>query len=145
VITLPYVLSTATCPQKFCEYAPAVPGAPLRPVRSVTLRGGANAPSAKSGFGEMTNMDSGQPIWTPSGVSTKVTDEEVKLLLANETFLLCQSKGFYKIVDGDPSDSHAKIKEIAKDMTARDNSAPLNKETAKTQIKVSTKLTPVDE
>lgn len=138
---MPYVLSTATCPQKFCEYSQAVPGSPHAVVRSVTIRGGANAPSSKSGFGEMSNLESGQPIWTPSGISTKITEEEKKLLLSNDTFLTGVKAGFYQILEDNPGDSHAKVKKIVDEsMTARDNSAPMTKETAKTQIKVSTKL-----
>lgn len=138
---MPYVLSTATCAQRFNEYASAPAGAQRHhALRSVVINGGANAPSAKSGFGEMSQLESGQPLWTPQGTVTKVTDEDVKLLLANETFVACQDRGFYKILADNPGDSHEKIKKIAEDMTKRDMSAPLNKETAKTQIKVSTKL-----
>lgn len=136
-----YVLSTATCGQKFVQYQPAVsPGGLNVPLRHVIIHGGANSASTTSGFGELTNTEDGIPLWTPAGVVTKVSDEDAALLEGNEAFCRARDLGFFQIMDTNPGDSHNKIKKLAAEMTPRDVSAPLTSETLKGAVKVTTKL-----
>lgn len=136
-----FVLSTATCGQRFTEYRLGENGGVHAVLREVLIRGGANSPSDKSGFGEMSHTDGGAPLWTPHGVVTKVSDEDAAFLAKHEGFQAAVKKGFYVVMDTDPGDSHKKIAAVVQsDMSKRDGSAPLNKEVLKTQVKVSTKL-----
>lgn len=136
-----FILSTATCDQKFVEYRKGANGSPNVPLRSVLIKGGANLPSMKSGFGELTNTDSGQPLWTPRGTVTKVSDEDLELLLAHEGFRTAVKAGFYQVTDHELGDSHQKVaRAVADDMKDADRSAPLNPKTLQGAVKVTTSL-----
>lgn len=136
-----YVLSTATCGQRYVDYRLGANGGVHSAVREVLIRGGANSPSEKSGFGDMTHTEAGAPLWTPQGVVTTITDEDAEFLSTHEGFQAAVAAGFYVVMDKDPGDSHKKIKTVVEsDMSKRDGSAPLNKEVLKSQVKVSTKL-----
>lgn len=137
-----YILSTATCSQRFHDYLASVqPGGVNTSERSVLVKGGANSTSLTSGFGELTSTEEGTPLWTPNGVVTTVSDEDAAWLELHEGFQAAVERGFYKILAKDPGQDHAKIKKIVEaDMTPRDPAAPMTSETAKTQVKVTTKL-----
>lgn len=136
-----YVLSTATCSQRFVEYAKGAGSGGLNvSVREITIRGGANSPSLTSGFGDLSQTGEGQPLWTPQGVVTKVTDDEAEFLRSHEGFIAAEKRGFYSILDSDPGDSHKKIADLTDDMTKRDKSAPLTPATAKLAVKVTSEL-----
>ena len=62
-------------------------------------------------------------ITTPEGVITSVTDEQVKMLQVCEEFKKHEARGHVKIIA-----RAANPEKVAKDMTARDESAPLNPE-----------------
>lgn len=59
-------------------------------------------------------------IVTPRGVATRIDEEQLAYLRANEVFKLHEANGFVMVSDaaGDPDT-------VAADMTGRDNSAPL--------------------
>lgn len=136
-----YVLSTATCSQRYVDYRIGANGGVHSSIREVLIRGGANSPSEKSGFGEMTRTDAGAPLWTPQGVVTTISDEDAEFLSTHEGFQAAVKKGFYVVMDKDPGDSHKKLSAIVEsDMSKRDGSAPLNKEVLTSQVKVTTKL-----
>jgi hypothetical protein len=135
-----YVLSTATCTQHFPEYAPNAGHSGINTaIRVVSIKGGANSASSVSGFGDLTHTAEGQPLWTPRGVVTEITDEEAEFLLKCPQFIVGQKAGFYQIMSKGAS-NHNTVKKLAQDMTARDRSAPLTVETLKSQVKVTTKL-----
>ena len=138
---MPFVLSTATCSQKFVEYTQATPGGVHTPIRHVLIKGGANTASGKSGWGDISETSEGKPLWTPSGVVTKVTEEQVKFLESQPTFQRAVAKGYYKVLADNPGDSHAQVKKVVEaELTGRDSSAPMTPESAQTQIKVTTNL-----
>lgn len=135
-----YVLSTATCTQHFPEYAPNAGQSGINTaIRTVTVKGGANSASSVSGFGDLSHTTEGQPLWTPRGVVTEVTDEEAAFLLSCPQFIVGQKAGFYQIMEKG-AHNHDTVKKLAKNMTSRDRSAPLTVETLKSQVKVTTKL-----
>ena len=73
---------------------------------SVLVRGGAGVANDR--------------IFTPRGVSTEVTEQQVEYLRANPVFRLHEKNSFVTI-----SESYADPDIVAADMTGRDNSAPL--------------------
>lgn len=136
-----FVLSTATCSQRFVLFRKGENGSMNVEERAVLVKGGANSPSMTSGFGELTNTDQGQPLWTPRGVVTSITDEEADLLAEHEGFQAAVKRGFYQIVDESFGDSHQKVAAaVSSDMTPADGSAPLNPTTLKGAVTVTTKL-----
>lgn len=141
-----YVLSTATCSQRFVDYHLGANGGVHSVLKEVLIKGGANSPSSTSGFGDLANTEGGQPLWTPQGCVTTITDEEAKFLESHEGFQAAVKRGFYTVMDKNPGDSHSKLAKIVEsDMTKKDGSAPLNKETLKGAVKVTTKLKVDDE
>jgi hypothetical protein len=136
-----FVLSTATCNQRFVFYRQGQNGGVNVVEHSILIKGGANSPSLTSGFGELTNTEDGKPLWTPQGVVTKISDADAELLEGHIGFQAAVKRGFYKIIDEDFGDSHKKVADaVGDDMTKRDGSAPLNSETLKSEVKVTTKL-----
>ena len=134
-----YVISTSSVSTKFIEYHPCVAGGIQTPKRHVTVHGGANIASVKSGYGEMGADDQGIPMWTPQGVVTSITDEQAKFLSEHDVFKAGVAGGFYKLMDTDPGQDHKKVKAIASsDMNPRDGSAPLTEATLKNRVKVTT-------
>lgn len=141
-----YILSTATCSQRFVDYHLGKNGGVHSVIREVLVKGGANSPSATSGFGDLGNTEGGQPLWTPQGVLTTVSDEDAEFLSKHEGFQNAVKRGFYTVMDSNPGDSHSNLKKIVEsDMVKKDNSAPLNKETLKGVVKVTTSLKVDDE
>ena len=132
-----HVLSTATSSTKFQDHK--VVGDMPTVVKSVMVYGGANLPSAKSGFGEHATDEGGHPLWTPRGVVTPVSDEDAKFLAAHRVFQAGVEAGFYVIMDSDPGQDHKKVAKLAAaELTAADKSAPLTKDTMKSKVAVST-------
>lgn len=60
-------------------------------------------------------------FWTPEGVVTQITAEQLERLEANHVFQLHQEAGFVKI-----RKSEAKPEEVARDMASADSSALLD-------------------
>lgn len=141
-----YILSTATCSQRFVNYHLGANGGVHSVLHEVLIKGGANSPSSTSGFGDLGNTESGQPLWTPQGVLTTVSDEDAAFLAGHEGFQAAVKRGFYTVMDTDPGDSHAKLKKIVEsDMTKKDGSAPLDSTSLKSVVKVTTSLKVDDE
>lgn len=136
-----YVLSTATCSQRIVSYLPGNSQSGVNTIdRSVRIKGGANAASSSSGFGDMTHTPEGQPLWTPRGVVTEVSDEDAAFLESHPTFIDGVKAGFFQMMDKGVGTNHDKVKKLATGMTERDLSAPLTSATLKSQVKVTTKL-----
>lgn len=132
-----FVLSTQSTSTKYQDHSTA-DGGMLVVNRTVMVRGGANLASLSGGFGEMTKTEEGTPIWTPRGVVTPVSDEDAEFLQRHPVFIAEQKAGFVMILDKAPGNDHDKItKIVAAELNPRDGSAPLTKETFKTQVKVS--------
>lgn len=76
----------------------------------------------RGGHGVAHKRDNGG-IDTPIGVITHVTDDELKLLLADEVFQTHQKNGFVRIIE---TERKVEPEKAAKDLEAKDQSAPLD-------------------
>ncbi len=108
---MPHVVSTLSNDQEYIAFdKPASKsGHVARPavaVEGVTVKGGANVMGDRE---------------VPEGVLTKITEKQAEFLRTNKAFARHQKAGYVKIVAAE--DKPAKL---AKNMTQRDNSAPLN-------------------
>lgn len=105
---MPYVYSTLTCNTKYTDYEKNYNLNVKKNETSVLIKGGANLPTAGL-----------RSIITPKGVATEVTDKQLEFLENNYHFKQHVEKGFITV-------DKAKVKpeKVAKDMSAKDNSAP---------------------
>jgi hypothetical protein len=108
---MPYVASTLSNDQNYTVWnTPPNEGSkiarPATAVKRIFIAGRANVANK---------------LTTPEGVITAVTEEEVVLLKTNPVFKIHEANGHVKIIarQADPA-------KVAKDMTARDDSAQLN-------------------
>jgi hypothetical protein len=91
---MPYVYSTLTCSTDYYDYEPKKldrngndPSGNLNiAIGMVTIKGGANVPKA--------GIDG---VFTPRGIATKVTDEQLEFLLRNEHFKEHVAKKFIQV------------------------------------------------
>jgi len=103
-----YVFSTLSCDQKYQNWVKGegvnVPG------EFVMIKGGAGIA-----------IDGGQAsIWTPQGRMTEVSDDDMRILEANEGFKLHKKNG-HIIVQAKKADPE----KVASDMNRKDASAPV--------------------
>lgn len=104
-----YVFSTITNDNCYVGY---VVGRDLHQVaKSVLIKGGAN------------RADGSRNIFTPNGVMSIVTDEDMNFLLQNDSFLKHIERGFIT-----HTPYKAEADEVAEDMTNRDGSAQMKPE-----------------
>ncbi|OOF43040.1 hypothetical protein BKK51_12215 [Rodentibacter trehalosifermentans] len=102
---MPYVFSTLTCDNRYMVYAET--GADIKvPVEGILIKGGA---------GVMNDR-----LFTPLGVSTEVTKEQLALLEQNPIFRLHKENGYLVV-----QDKNADAEKVSSNMNSRDNSAPL--------------------
>lgn len=109
---MPYVVSTLTNSQEYANYIkPPSDGIkvarPATQSQAVVIKGGANVQGV---------------IRTPEGVLTQITEEQAKFLGDHPVFQRHQKRGYVKIVTREVNPD----KVAAKDLEARDESAPLN-------------------
>jgi hypothetical protein len=106
---------------------------------TITIRGGANRPSQKIGFGEQSEDINGNILHTPDGVITPVTEEQFERLKGHWLFQKHLDKGRVKVLNRDVD--HKTVKRIVEDdMLASDNQAQLTKATVAQRIKVKTPM-----
>ncbi|WVW37747.1 hypothetical protein Gekk315_00035 [Aeromonas phage Gekk3-15] len=131
-----YILSVMANDVCYTFYGPSVNGS-LPPVKKkIRIAGGANLPSSKRGFGEMTTDHSGAPLWTPSGLVTPVKDEDLALLMEHHVFKQHLESNMVEIVGNDITHNHKAVAKIASHM-GDDDFAPLNNSRINAQIKVT--------
>ena len=108
---MPYVYSTKTSATAYALYNMPDEGVKSPPIldRIITIKGGAN-------------LSDGH-FQTPKGVSTKVSDEDLTALEQHPVFKRHCDRGFL-VVDKKKSPSE----KVAKDMKAKDKSAPVTPE-----------------
>jgi hypothetical protein len=139
-----YILSTMTNSMSYRVYRtiglenPEKGPRIVAPVNSetITIRGGANRPSQKLGFGEQHEDINGNVLWTARGVVTSITAEQYERLKAHWLFQKHVEKGLMEVVNRDISGDHKAVARVARDMTASDNQAQLTKDTVAQRIKV---------
>lgn len=101
-----YVYSTLTASQRYTNYQPGGGDLPIA-AGEVFIAGGANIPD--------------KYLRTPDGsVVTKVSEEQMEVLNANEVFQMHMKNGFIRVSD---HNEHPEV--VAADMETRDQSAPL--------------------
>lgn len=116
---MPYVVSTISTDQRYVDYHPNTDGGANVPIQEVFIKGGANVAAGVQMQGDGTI--------TPPGAVTQVTDEQLAILKNISLFNQHMNEGYLKVVDHfvEP----AKIaREVQKDMTPRDESAPITEE-----------------
>ena len=110
---MPHIYSTMSAAVEYTLYnndapAEAKIARAATPRKSILIEGGANV---------LIGQD------TPVGVATQVTSEELALLKSNQVFERQLARGHLIIVEQTKA---PEVKKVAKDMTARDASAPLS-------------------
>lgn len=106
---MPFVYSTATCDNIFPVYEEnKEPGKAHSIKHSVPIKGGANLAKGKGEF------------VTKYGIRTEVSDSDLALLKENAEFMRMVKDGFMFI-----DERKRNAEEVASDMEARDESAPL--------------------
>jgi hypothetical protein len=140
-----YVLSTMTNSVSYRNYRfvgdrNATQNQALLPIPTdtVVIRGGANRPSQKGGFGEQANDLNGNVLWTPRGVITVLTDEEYDRVKDHWLFQKHMAGGYLEVVNEDVHGNHKKVAKIAAAMEGQDPGAQLTKDTLAQRIKVKT-------
>ncbi len=106
------------------------------PADTVLIRGGADRPTQKGGFGDAEQDINGNILWTPRGVVTKLTDEEYDRVSQHWLFKKHMEMGYLAVLDEDISSDHKRVTKIADDMEGQDPGAQLTKETIAQRIKV---------
>lgn len=103
---MPYVFSTLSNDQIFNEFEPGQKHGPLNITRKVFISGKANIATKN--------------LITPAGISTKVTDDELRFLESDGEFQRFVKEGYLKVhkMKADPE-------KVAENMTSADQSAPL--------------------
>ncbi len=139
-----YILSTMTMSVSYASFTHAGDLPVLR--EKITIKGGANLPSTKSGFGEQTNDEDGIPIWTASGFVTPISDEKYDRLKDHKLFKQHLEKGLVKVINHDITGDHRAVKKLVVGMVQRDDFAQLTPATIglHTKVKVSTKSIDAD-
>jgi len=140
-----YVLSTMTNSVSYRNYKyigdkNATQNQSLLPIPAdtVMIRGGANRPSQKGGFGDTETDPSGNILWTPRGVVTALSDDEYERVRNHWLFKQHLEAGYVVLLDEDLSGNHKKVAKIAAQMEGQDPGAQLTKETVAQRIKVKT-------
>lgn len=102
---MPYVYSTLTADTKYTGYKSGGGDLPVI-AWQVLIAGGANVARKN--------------LTTPYGLATKVSEDELKLLMNDSLFNLHKDNGFIRVSEADED-----ADKVAADMTGRDESAPL--------------------
>lgn len=131
-----YIVSTMTGDVSYCFWH-NIAGLP-RIKDKITIRGGANLPSVKSGFGEMSADGEGTPMWTPAGVVTPLRADRYELLKEHEVFKKHVAGGYITVSNKDITENHKAVKKITEGMEPRDAFAQLNADNYKSKVAITT-------
>lgn len=101
--------------------------------KTITIKGGANMASMTSGFGELSHTGEGQPLWTPSGMVTEVSDEDYAILVEHPVFKRHLEQGYVIDSSMDVRGSLKALNKVTKGM-AEDGRAQLDKDSIKTRV-----------
>jgi hypothetical protein len=104
----------------------------------ITIRGGANRPNQKGGFGDTSEDLNGNVLWTPRGVVTRLTQEQYDKVKEHWLFQKHLTGGFLVVLDKEPD--HKRVKRMVEDgeINKDDKAAQLTKDTVAQRIKVKT-------
>jgi hypothetical protein len=138
-----YVISTMTNSISYNLYdyrgVESSQGAKILPVikAKCVIHGGAGLPSARSGFGDMSQSSDGNPLWTAAGVVTPVSDEKFEMLQGHWLFQKHLEAGRVKVIKSDIVGNHKEVKKQVSTMEKGDNFSQLNDKTIKSRVKAS--------
>lgn len=100
-----YVYSTLSTDQLYTLYVRGGNDIP-RPDKQILVKGGANVAN--------------KHLWTPRGVVTEITEEELALLRDNKLFQTHEKNGYVKV-----DKAKVEVEKAVSDMEPRDESSPL--------------------
>lgn len=100
-----YVYSTLSTDQLYTLYVRGGNDIP-RPDKQILVKGGANVAN--------------KHLWTPRGVVTEITEEELALLRDNKLFQIHEKNGYVKV-----DKAKVEVEKAVSDMEPRDESSPL--------------------
>lgn len=109
---------------------------PVPDPNPVVIKGGADRPSGKSGFGDRKEDLNGNPLWTARGVVTALSDEDYERVKDHWLFKKHVEGGYLEVVNRDISGDHKAVSKIAAVMNGEDPFKQLTKETIGQRIKV---------
>lgn len=135
-----YVISTMTQNVSYNLYDTTKRDQPIF-LKGILIRGGAGINSARSGFGEMQSDAEGRPIWTAEGFVTPISEADWEILKENKVFKKHMDAGYIKTTKSDIVGNHRAVQKESRGMQ-RDGFQPLNKDTIKQKVKVSTSFAP---
>jgi hypothetical protein len=104
----------------------------------IIIRGGANRPSTKSGFGDRSEDINGNVLWHARGVITPIEEDQYERLKGHWLFQKHLEGKFVEVISGRDAASHDSVKKVAVQMNQQDPHAQLTKETVAQRIKVKT-------
>lgn len=145
-----FVLSTMTMGVNYCFYQDMPRAADGKgngmqmPVirHKIHIAGGAGLPSGSSGFGNMGKDEAGQPLWTPSGIVTSITDEQYEQLQKHSLFMAHVAAGWLRVVDKDLRNNHGLVEKEVRTMAQKDGFSQIGpgdkRLTAKAKAKTET-------
>lgn len=113
---MPQVASTLATDVKYTLWQPKskdAPGGPNTALKHVTIHGGHGVAHKRANGG----------LETPIGMITSVTDDELELLNKDEVFQTHMKNGYVRIIK---SDTEISSEKAAKDLEAKEPSAPLD-------------------
>ncbi|QJB22071.1 hypothetical protein XccvBFoX7_gp13 [Xanthomonas phage FoX7] len=133
-----YVISTMTSSVSYTFYE-VVDNLP-RVKDKIVIHGGANLPSMRSGFGEVSQDGEGSPMWTAAGIVTPISTERYEKLKDHHIFQKHLAAGRVSVSEKDVEGNHREVKRIVSGMEARDGFAQLTPTTFKQKVKVTTEM-----
>lgn len=132
-----YVLSTMTNSVAYAFYTTPEGRDGVPAMREkITIFGGANIPSLRSGFGEMANDDEGRPIWMADGIVTAVEDSKFEILENHKLFKDHMAAGYLKVVKDDITGNHKAVKKHVVAMEKNDTYSLMTPARANSMVKV---------
>jgi hypothetical protein len=109
---------------------------PVPDPNPVLIRGGADRPSGKSGFGVRADDLNGSPLWTAKGIVTPLSDEDYDRVKDHWLFKKHLEGGFLEVLGKDISSDHKAVAKVASGMNQEDPFKQLTKDTIGQRIKV---------
>lgn len=129
-----YVLSTMTGGVNYAIYTDGPAGGLPIERKSIRIHGGAGLPSSTKPFGEHSEDSQGNPMWTPSGTVTPISDDDFAELRDHYLFKIHMDNGFVKVIDHDIVGNHKAVEKEVRTLEAADNSTQMTPKTAKRML-----------
>lgn len=111
---MPFVYSTLSQTNDYTFYRQGGESHLKVATRKITIKGGANVAA------KFLMAPNGQPVGTPVGVMTEVTDEELEALESHPVFKEHKANKFISVILG----KEEKVEKVVEDMAKKDKSAP---------------------